>query len=155
MTKIAPAIGFQCRVSSTLVATTILMAVLAMVAAWLVRGPAWLHSLLFILIAIHAGFAIRNLASPPVKALLWRGEGGVELKLRDGALEGGKEVLGAVQDARVMGPLIVLTLRWPPRERTHLWLLPDNLDADTRRRLRMRLAATAGHGQLSGNADSG
>lgn len=153
--KSAPAIGFNCRVSPTLVTMTIVVAMLAMVAAWLVRGPVWLHAILFVLIVAYAGTTIRGLANPPVKALLWRGEGGVELKLRDRTLDDSKVLLGAVQDARVMGPLIVLTLRWPPRGTASLWLLPDNLDADTRRRLRMRLAASGGHGKLSGNTDSG
>lgn len=153
--KTAPALGFRCRVSPTLVVMTILAALLAMVAAWLTRGPVWLHSALLVLVVVYAGAAIRGLTSSPVESLLWRAEGGVELKLRDHTLEDGKVVLGAVQDARVMGPLIVLTLRWPPRERMHLWLLPDNLDTDTHRRLRMRLAASVHHGHLSGNTDSG
>ncbi|MBS0381101.1 MAG: hypothetical protein JSR56_01600 [Proteobacteria bacterium] len=152
--KAAPAIGFNCRVSPTLVAVTLAVAVLAMVAVWSIRGPAWLHAILFVLIVVYAGAAARNLARPPVKALLWRAEGGVELQLRDSALEDGGNVVGAVQGARVMGPLIVLTLRWPRRGRATLWLLPDNLDADTRRRLRMRLGAT-GTRLASGNADSG
>lgn len=145
--KTAPALGFRCRMSPTLLALAILVTMLAVVAAWMLRGPAWLHPVLAVLIAVYAGTALRNLAVPPVKSLLWRAEGGVELELRDG-----REVLGSVQAARIIGPLIVLTLRWPPRERAHLWLLPDNLDADIRRHLRVRLGAGS---FASGNADSG
>lgn len=148
--KQAPAIGIRYRASPTLVVATCVVAVLALIAAWLVRGPAWMHVLLTVAIVAHAGFAVRSLLRPPLQSLLWRAEGGVELNLR----RNGREALGALLGARVLGPLIMLTLRWPPRERASLWLLPDNLDAETRRRLRVRL----GNGldrSLSGNADGG
>ncbi|MGH8183313.1 MAG: protein YgfX [Rhodanobacteraceae bacterium] len=151
--KQAPAIGFHCRTSWLLIVVTIAMAVLAIFALQLVRGTAWLHHLLFFVVVAYLVLTLRGLARPPIVSVLWRSDGGVDLKLRDGAPEPGRDVQGIVSAARVVGPLIVLTLRWPPRERTHLWLLPDNLDADTRRRLRMRLGA-AGHFLASGNADS-
>ncbi|MGH8151385.1 MAG: hypothetical protein ACREPF_01455, partial [Rhodanobacteraceae bacterium] len=69
-------------------------------------------------------------------------------------VDGPRETQGGVSAARVLGPLIVLTVRWPPRERAHLWILPDNLDADTRRRLRVRMASDAGGDVPSGNADT-
>jgi toxin CptA len=59
------------------------------------------------------------------------------------ALPGDTEVEGRLRAGRVLGPLIVLRLAWAPRGRAALALLPDNLDADTRRRLRMRLSASA------------
>ncbi|TAN04834.1 MAG: hypothetical protein EPN36_07270 [Rhodanobacteraceae bacterium] len=151
--KDAPAIGFHCRTSWSLIVATVAVAVLAIFALQLVRGTAWLHHLLFFVVVAYVVLTIRGLLRPPVATVLWRSDGGVDLKLRDQAQAPGREVHGIVSAARVIGPLIVLTLRWPPRERTHLWLLPDNLDAETRRRLRMRLGAS-GHFLASGNADS-
>jgi toxin CptA len=91
---------------------------------------------------------------PRVEALVWRADGSAEVTLRDNLVESGRAVQGAVGSARILGPLLVLTLRWPPRGRAHLWLLPDNLDADTRRRLRMRLGAEGTTSAASGNTDS-
>lgn len=148
--KTAPAIGFSYRGSPLLAGATVVVALLAILALHLARGPFWLHGVLAILIGLYAVLAVYGLLRPRVLALVWRGDGGAELTVRGHT----DAVQGAVAEARVIGPLIVLTLRWPPRERLSLWLLPDNPDADTRRRLRMRLGA-AGSGALSsGNADS-
>lgn len=152
--KSVPAIGFRYRASLLLAVATASVALLAIVATWLIRGPAWLHLVLIVIVAAYAVTAIRNLARPSITSLLWRADGGVELTLRDGSTETGRTVQGALQGTRVLGPLIVLTLRWPPRGHATIWLLPDNLDADTRRRLRMRLGAEI-DALASGNADSG
>jgi toxin CptA len=130
------------------------VAALAIVALQLVRGSVWLHHLLVLLVIAYASLTVRGLVRPPVASLLWRSDGGVELSLRDDGPGGGETVLGVMQGARVMGPLIVLTMRWPPRQRAHLWILPDNLDADGRRRLRVRLGVGLASGIASGNADS-
>lgn len=152
--KGAPPLGFRYRFSPVLLAAMLAVAVLALCATFLVAWPHWLHSLTVVLIAACAGASTARLLRPRVKAVLWRADGVVEITLRDTVLEDGRVLTGAVGAARVLGPLIVLTLRWSPRERAHLWLLPDNLDADTRRRMRMRLAT--GTGVLaSGNADNG
>jgi toxin CptA len=105
-------------------------------------------------IAGIAGAAFGNLLRPRVRSILWRADGGADLVLNDRPSDNRREAQGAIQAMRVMGPLIALTLRWPPRERAHLWLLPDNLDAETRRRLRMRVGAAAGGSPASGNTDS-
>lgn len=152
--KQAPAIGFTCRVSWLLVIATLVVGLLALVAVQLVRGPAWLHHVLHLAIVAYVAAVVAGMLRPRVKALVWREDGTTDITLRDGVVEDGRTVQGAVGSARVLGPLIVLTLRWPPRERAHLWLLPDNLDADTRRRLRMRLGAEAAGATASGNADS-
>lgn len=152
--KQAPAIGFTCRVSWLLVIATLVVGLLALVAVQLVRGPAWLHHVLHLAIVAYVAAVVAGMLRPRVKALVWREDGTTDITLRDGIVEDGRTVQGAFGSARVLGPLIVLTLRWPPRERAHLWLLPDNLDADTRRRLRMRLGAEAAGATASGNADS-
>lgn len=153
--KAPPAVAFECRASWMLVAAIVVVALLAIFAVSISGGAHWLRSALIIFICAIGGVALVRPLRPRVRTLLWRADGGVELGLRDTALEDGRPVQAAVQSARVMGPLIVLTLRWPPRERVSLWLLPDNLDADTRRRLRMRLGASGVDASASGNADSG
>lgn len=150
--KRAPAIGFACRVSWLLVVATLVVGLLALVAVQLVRGPAWLHHVFQLATVAYVAAVVASMLRPRVKALLWREDGTTDITLRDN--EEGRTVQGAVSGVRMLGPLIVLTLRWPPRERVHLWLLPDNLDADTRRRLRMRLGAEAAGTVTSGNADS-
>lgn len=147
--KQPPAIGFDCRVSGLLVIATIIAGLLALVAVQLMRGPAWLHYILHLSALAYVSMTVAGMLRPRVKAVVWRVDGSAGITLRDG-----RALQGAVGSARVMGALIVLTLRWPPRGREHLWLLPDNLDADTRRRLRVRLGAEAAGTLSSGNADS-
>lgn len=138
-----------------MLAATVIVATLAIVAVCLLRAPAWLQALAGFLVLALATQSILRQLRPPVVSVLWRDDGAAELRVRDRLSRDGREVLGMVSAARVTGPLIVLTVRWPPRQRAHLWLLPDNLDADTRRRLRMRLGAAGGGDLVSGNADSG
>lgn len=152
--KAAPAIGFRHAPSRVLMGATVVVGALAVLAIWLTRGPAWLHVAATVLAAVYVVATLRAQLRPEVVAVSWRADGGANIRLRGGHAGPERELPGAVQDARVAGPLIVLTLRWPPRGRSSLWLLPDNLDADTRRRLRMRLGAT-GHGNTASvNADS-
>lgn len=152
--KQSPAIGFTCHVSWLLVIATLVVGVLALVAVQLVRGPAWLHHVLHVATLAYVAAVIAGMLRPRVRAVVWRADGTADITLRDNLVEESRMVQGAVGSARMLGPLIVLTLRWPPRGRAHLWLLPDNLDADTRRRLRMRLGAEGAGAAASGNADS-
>jgi toxin CptA len=52
----------------------------------------------------------------------------------------GQDHAASLRQASVRGGLIVLRFASPLRRTTTLVLLPDNCDADTRRRLRVRLA---------------
>lgn len=153
--KAPPSIGFEYRASPSLIVAALVVALLALVAVWISAAPPWLRLVLILFIAIYSGVGAGTLLRPRVRSVLWRADGGAELTLGDRATDGRREAEGAIHAVRVMGPLIVLTLRWPPRERATLWLLPDNLDADTRRRLRVRLGAETAATLTSGNADSG
>ena len=147
-----PAIGFECHPSRALAACVVVLTALAVSAIFL-SGLARLPSAILGLCAIGYGAAaLWRFLHPRVLALTWRSDGSVSIRraIRDGGVE---EVQGELRDARVLGPMIVLYLRWPPRGRHSLWLLPDNLDADTRRRLRVRLGG-ADTGAKSVNADS-
>lgn len=150
----APAIGFQYKVSWLLVGATVVVTLLALLALQLVAGPAWLRHGLRLVALGYAAACLARWLRPRVRKVTWQAEGGVNLTLNDTLTDGRREAEGMVSAARIMGPLIVLTVRWPPRERAHLWLLPDNLGADTRRRLRMRLGAESASALRSGNADN-
>jgi toxin CptA len=149
-----PAIAFEYRRSPSLIVATIVIALLAIAASWISGLPHWLRIGLPVLAAVYAGVVLGRLLRPRIRSLLWRADGGVDLVLHDTLADGRRAAQGTTQATRIVGPLIVLTLSWPPRERASLWLLPDNLDADTRRHLRMRLGAEGTVTPASGNADS-
>ncbi len=134
----APAIGFEYRPSRVLALSAALLIVLAMIAVAVSGTPIWLAIALAPAVLVHGAWSLWLFLHPHIVALNWRSDGSVSVKLTDrhGAET---EVQGALHGARVLGPLILLQLRWT-RGAANLWLLPDNLDANTRRRLRMRLA---------------
>lgn len=150
----APDLTFRYRASPMLLIALAVVAALAIVAATISGLPGWWRMGLMVFAGVLAGSAAGRLIRPRVGAVIWRGDGSVDLLLNDTPLDDRREVRGELRGGRALGPLIVLVLRWPRRERASLWLLPDNLDADTRRRLRMRLAAGTNLA-ASGNADSG
>lgn len=147
-----PAIGFEYRPSRSLAASIGLLTVLA-VAAIALSGFTRLLSVLLILFALGYGAtALWHFLHPRVHALTWRSDGSVSIQLANRGGAAG-EVQGELRDARLLGFLIALHVRWAPHGRASLWLLPDNLDGDTRRRLRVRLGSE-GAGAASVNADS-
>ncbi|HET7267254.1 MAG TPA: hypothetical protein VFJ15_04035 [Oleiagrimonas sp.] len=84
----------------------------------------------------YAWFSVRKLKRQPLRSVGWHGDDAWTLHLVDG-----REASGQLLSGRVLGPLIVLRLAWPGGARSTLTLLPDSVDADTRRRLRVRLSA--------------
>lgn len=133
-------------------------ATVSLLALWAVAisgAPEWLRVVLIVSVVSTATISLTRMLRPRIRSLLWRADGAVELVLAPRSHDQDKAVMGTFQSARVMGPLIVLVLRWPPHGHATLWVLPDNLDAYTRRRLRMRLGSGPAGAPLSGNADSG
>lgn len=105
------------------------------------------------LIVLALGYGAMSLwrfLHPRVLGLSWRSDGSVSIRLA--SRSGGEEVQGELREARVLGLLIVLRLHWAPHGHASLWLLPDNLDADTRRRLRVRLGGDGAGASV--NADN-
>lgn len=151
--SVVPTIAFEYRASRALLAATIVVGLLALVAVPLSGSPHWLRAILYIAGGAVTGVALARSWRPRVGSVAWRPDGSVELRLNDTPMGGQPDVRASIRHARVMGPLIVLTLAWCGGL-ANLWLLPDNLDADTRRRLRIRLRTEAG-GFGSVNADSG
>lgn len=153
--RTAPAIGFDYRPSRLLAVATATVSLLALWAVAISGVPEWLRVVLMLFVVWIGTVSLAHWLRPRVRSLLWRADGAAELALRDRTHERSRTALGTLRSARMMGPLIVLVLNWPPRGRATLWLLPDNLDPDTRRRLRMRLGSGDANAPLSGNADSG
>lgn len=133
-----PSIAFEVQPSRLLAVALRGIAVLAVLAVLLSGMPWWARLSLAIAVAAGAARAVWRLRRPALAAVGWRGDDRWML-----ALPGDTEVEGRLRSGRVLGPLIVLRLAWAPHGRAALALLPDNLDADTRRRLRMRLSASA------------
>lgn len=152
--RTAPAVAFDYRPSRVLAVATFAVSLLAVWAVAISGVPEWLCLALMLLIVASGAASLVRLLRPRIRSLLWRADGTIELVLQNRTREEGGDALGELRGARVMGPLIVLVLHWPPRGQAALWLLPDNLGPDTRRRLRMRLGSGDSRA-LSGNADSG
>lgn len=137
--KSAPTIGFEYRPSRVLAAALLAVGALALLAIAISGLPGWARLLLVAIAMAYTARAVTRLRRPVLRALRLRGDDVVELGLANG-----QDAAGTLRGARVLGPLIVLRLAWGAGSRTALVLLPDNLDADTHRRLRVRLGAGQG-----------
>ena len=132
----APDISFELKPSPSELALLAAVAVLALIGAWGADLDGLTRLALAAVVLAVAGDALRRRLRPPLVAVRWRGDGEVRVMLRDG-----NEVEATLRGHR-WGPLIVLALTWRGH-RLGLWLWPDQLDADSRRRLRMRLSVAA------------
>jgi toxin CptA len=132
----APSIGFDYRPSRWPRRLLAMLGVLALVAIVDSGAGPYLALLMSIAVGAWVVVALRRGRSSIVRRATWRADGGWQLHLRDDS-----EVEARLLDARMVAGAIILRLGWPPRAREALLLFPDNLDAETRRRLRMRLSA--------------
>ena len=137
--KSAAAIGFDCRPSRWLAACLGLVWLSALLALAVCGLPLWLNVALAIAASIYAGSALRDFLRPRCQHLLWHEAG--HWRACDA---GGQEYVAELLHATVLGGLIVLSFRAAAISKISVVLLPDNCDADTRRRLRVRLARTRG-----------
>ncbi|WP_298071055.1 hypothetical protein [Oleiagrimonas sp.] len=132
----APSIGFDYHPSRWPRRGTWLLTVLAMMSLAL-SGLSVASSMALGALALGYAFvSARKCRTSRVRSLIWRADGGWLLRLDDD-----QEVEGRLLSARHAGSSVFLRLAWEPQHVEALALLPDNLDAQTRRRLRMRLSA--------------
>jgi toxin CptA len=132
----APAIGFEYRASRWIPGLFLFVTALTLLAVFLSGASVILQASLAvaaILACIHAWHRLRL----PVYAVGWSKSGWT---LR--GLDGGDDP-AVLRSHRVMGSFILLRLSSQRYGKLTLWLMPDNSDADVRRRLRMRLALPA------------
>jgi toxin CptA len=130
----APAIAFEYRPSRLLRRALIGVATLAVASLLLGAWPWWCKLPAAAGVVLSLCIALRRWARTPVAAVGWSGEGGWRV-----LSAAGEDMPAELLSCRVIGGAAVLRLAWTGR-RVALILLPDNLDADMRRRLRMRLS---------------
>ena len=132
----APAIGFEYRPSRRLAWLRRVVTALAL-AAVLLCGLAWWWKLLLVAVVPVAEFVRWRVSEARPVAAGWSADAGWTLRMSDG-----RDESAILRGSRVLGGCVMLQLTG--ERRSHgLWLFPDNSDADTRRRLRMRLEAMA------------
>ena len=141
--KSAAAIGFDYRPSRVFAACIVLVWLFALLAVAVCGLPLWLKVALILAASLHAGWTLRGFLRPSFRHLLWHAAG--HWRAHD---TGGQECVAELRRATVLGGLIVLSFRAPSVGNTSFVLLPDNCDADTRRRLRVRLARVPADEQL-------
>ncbi|HUB88133.1 MAG TPA: protein YgfX [Dyella sp.] len=130
----APAIGFEYRPSRWVPRLFAGITGLAMLAIVLSGLPLFACMVLCTASAAACRYAVGRL-SLPIYAVGWASQSGWTLR----GLDGGDEVANLLS-FRIIRQLVLLRLASGRYGKLTLWLMPDNLDADTRRRLRMRLA---------------
>jgi toxin CptA len=136
----APAIGFEYRHSRWAQGLFLAVTMLTLLAMLLAGLPWWLRLILALGAMAACGQALRGLRLPVV-AVGWSGRSGWSLHGRDGADEP-----ATLLSHKVLRGVVLLRMASPRHGKLTLWLMPDNTDADTRRRLRMRLALLRGGG---------
>lgn len=132
-----PAIAFEYRPSRWVAAALSGIALLAIVALCASGLVLWIRCVGSIAAVVYAAWNLRRLLRPKFDHATWHAAG--HWRLRGAGIDQTAELVGA----RALGALLVLVFRVGPRQRTALALLPDNCSADTRRRLRVRLARMA------------
>jgi toxin CptA len=129
----APAIGFEYQSSRWIPRLLLLAALLALLAIVVSGSPWFLKCVLIVAVIATCRHAMRRLRLP-IYAVGWS-KGGWTLRGLDGA-----DDPATLVSSRAMGSLVLLRLASQRYGKLTLWLMPDNSDADIRRRLRMRLA---------------
>ncbi|HKT28232.1 hypothetical protein [Dyella sp.] len=130
----APAIGFEYRSSRWVPRLFAGVTGLAMVAIAVSGLPLSARIALVLVSIAGCVHAIRRL-SLPVYAVGWASQSGWTLR----GLDGGDDAATLVA-FRIFHQSVLLRLASARYGKLTLWLMPDNSDADIRRRLRMRLA---------------
>jgi toxin CptA len=131
----APAIGFEYRPSRWIPRLLVCVTLLSVLAIALSGVPLILQCVLVAAAIMACRYALRRL-SLPISAVGWAKAGWT---LR--GLDGGDDPATLIS-FRATGSLVLLRLASQRYGKLTLWLMPDNSDADIRRRLRMRLAVT-------------
>lgn len=132
--KSAPTIAFDYRPSRWIGATALLVYASAVLAPWLSGLSLFVCAALSLAAIAFGAYALHRFWKPPFRRIAYRASGWV---LIDAANE---EHAAVLESHAHLGALLALRLRVGPRSRLRLVLVPDNLDADTRRRLVLMLA---------------
>ena len=134
--KSATAIAFDYRISRWLTLAIAVVSLLAIVSIFSSGAPVWAKTGLSLAAAGWTGWAIGPLRRPPIMRAAWLHGGHWRVVDADGREFAAELVAGVAR-----GAWIVLSLRRSDGRKLALTLGPDNVDADVRRRLRVRLAS--------------
>lgn len=135
--KSAPSIAFDYAPSRLLFVALCVATVLAVAAPWLSALPVVVCVVLSLLAIIVATIAARSFRAPPFVRIAYRGDGWVLLD------RAGVEHAALLHAYRHLGAFVTLDWRHARRARFRVVLAPDNLDAETRRRLVVLLRRVA------------
>jgi len=135
--KSAPAIAFDYRLSRRLLFAVCAVSALAVTALMLSGLPRWGKWILGIAVVGYVISGMRRERDRAPKRAAWRADGDWRLVFSDGF-----QTSAGIRSAALRGGWIFLNLRIENDSPVRLVLAPDNCDADTRRRLRVRLAQT-------------
>ncbi|RDS86544.1 hypothetical protein [Dyella psychrodurans] len=130
----APAIGFEYRYSRWAQRLLIAAAALTLLAVVLSGLPGLLQIGVSLGVVAACANTLRRLHLPVV-AVGWSGQGGWSLHGLDGTDEP-----ATLLSHKIVRTSVLLRMASRRHGKLTLWLMPDNSDADIRRRLRMRLA---------------
>ena len=133
----APAIGFEYRPSRWVPRLFVAVTCLTVVAVMASGPPVLMRVVLVSVLVAVCSHAIRRLQLS-IYAVGWASRSGWTLRGLDGADDAAR-----LTSFRIVGQLVLLRLASGRYGKLTLWLMPDNTDADIRRRLRMRLAVMA------------
>jgi len=131
----APAIGFEYQPSRWVPRILGVVVVLAAMATWFCGAPLAARITLVAVTLASGAWGAHRLRRPPIYAVGWSGQSGWTVRGLDGA-----DDTAVLASFRVVRQVVLLRLMTHRYGTFTLWLAPDNSDADTRRRLRMRLA---------------
>ncbi|MEO5561637.1 MAG: protein YgfX [Dokdonella sp.] len=132
--KSVPTIGFDYRPSRGIAAALLLVCAAAMLAPWLSALPASGSAVVSVTVVALGVRAARALLYPSFRRVAYRASGWMLVDLANQE----HEVL--LESHARLGAMIALRFRHGPRERFNALLAPDNLDAETRRRLILLLS---------------
>jgi hypothetical protein len=128
--KSVPAIAFDYRPSVQVGATALSVAAVAVVAPWLTGLPVALRALASLFALLVAGRSLRHHAHPGFRRIAWRASGWTLVRA-----DGHEQAAELRRHARFGTWLLLLDFRHGPRAHFRAVIAPDNLDADTHRRL--------------------
>lgn len=132
--KSAPAIAFDLRPSRRVGAAALAIVALAAIAPWLTDLPRSVVASSSVAALAFGAAALWRHAHPRFRRAAWRESGWTLVDREQG------EHAAVLESHARLGALLALGFRTGPRARFRFLLAPDNLDADTRRRLILLLA---------------
>jgi toxin CptA len=132
----APAIGFEYSPSRWLPRISAVVAALALIAVVFCALPIWIRLALIVAILLGWWRSLRAGSTSIVAAVGLSADHDWTLRLSHG-----EDVPATLVSFRLLGALVLMRLSTTDLGTQVVLLAPDNSDEDTRRRLRMRLAA--------------